>query len=154
MPDQQSIEKSFDSGYDALAHIEQQAGALDFEIGGMAGAGGVPDVVHLDDIHVNEAKMLFTVAREALGGFYPSLNKIYTDERIERIAVAAGPLLAKYNLTSGGILEKWGAEIGFAVVALPIAQETIKGVKHDRAVAKAAKEQAEKEAAANDQARN
>ncbi|MDW5417053.1 hypothetical protein R6242_10800 [Iodobacter sp. CM08] len=138
-------------GYDALAHIEKQAGALDSEIGGMAGGGGVPDVVHMDDTHANEAKMILTIARESFVGIYPSLAAIYTDDRIERIAVAAGPLLAKYNLSSGGILEKWGPEIGLAVVALPIAQETIKGVRQDRA---AAKEQAEKEAAANEQARH
>ncbi|AMC34240.1 hypothetical protein [Janthinobacterium sp. B9-8] len=152
MSEQQTIETAYSGGYDALAHIEQQAGALDSEIGGMSGAGGVPDVVHLDDTYANEAKLLLNVAREALGGFYPSLNSIYTDDRIERIAVAAGPLLAKYNITSGGILDKWAAEIGFAVVVYPIAQETIKGVKHDRAVAKAAKEAAEKAAAANEQA--
>jgi hypothetical protein len=108
MSEQQAIGATYGGNYDALAHIEQQAGALDSEIGGMAGAGGVPDVVHIDDTHANEAKLLLTVARESFIGIYPSLGAIYTDDRIERIAVAAGPLLAKYNLSSGGILEKWG----------------------------------------------
>jgi hypothetical protein len=152
MSEQQAIETVYGGGYDALAHIEQQAGALDSEIGGMPGAGGVPDVVHMDDTHANEAKLILTVARESFIGIYPSLSSIYTDDRIERIAVVAGPLLAKYNLSSGGILERWGPEIAFTLVALPVAQETIKGVKHDRAVAKAAKEAAEKATADNEQA--
>ncbi|HJV86925.1 MAG TPA: hypothetical protein VJ698_15775 [Noviherbaspirillum sp.] len=115
-----------------------------------AQAGGVSGTVPMKP--EDEAKDLIQFGLSLFTPLYPSLARIYTPEKQQRLAEVTGPLMAKYNLSLGAIFEKWGAEINFAIVALPLAAETAKAIKADNAERKAAAEEAarkEKEAKAN-----
>ncbi|HYD63319.1 MAG TPA: hypothetical protein VEC35_23385 [Noviherbaspirillum sp.] len=115
-----------------------------------AGAGGVSGTVPMSP--ADEARDLIQFGLSLFAPLYPSLERIYTPDKQERLAQVTGPLMAKYNLSLGAIFEKWGPEINFAIVALPLAAETAKAIKADNAARKAAaeREAKEKEAAANE----
>ena len=59
--------------------------------------------------------------------------------------------MEKYGLSLGTLFERWGAEINFALVAVPLVGETLKAVKADNQARKEAaeREAREKEAAAH-----
>lgn len=82
--------------------------------------------------------------------FYPSLKNVYTAQKQQELAKATVPLVDKYNFTAGAFFEKWGPEIGFAIVAVPLVSDTRKAIKHDiaekKAAAKAAAEKAKQPA--------
>ena len=65
--------------------------------------------------------------------FFPTLAKVYTPETVAKLAAAAAPLLQKYGVTMGGLFATWGAEINFAMVALPVVIQTRDAIRHDLA---------------------
>lgn len=107
------------------------------------GAGGVSGTVPMDP--AEEARDLIQFGLSLFIPLYPSLEVIYTQEKQARLAAVTGPLMAKYNLSLGSIFEKWGAEINFAIVALPLAAETAKAVRADNAAREAAARKAKED---------
>lgn len=79
--------------------------------------------------HVAEAKAVIDMGAELLGMVGPKTESALTEDRRQKIANAAGPLMAKYGLTLGVLFERWGAEINFlfalVVVGKPIAAAVI-----------------------------
>lgn len=80
-----------------------------------------------------EARSLVDMAVELALPWYPALAQVYTEDARARLAVAAAPLMAKYNVSVGSIFDQWREEIGFALVALPIALQTVKVITAERA---------------------
>lgn len=76
-----------------------------------------------------EAADLIQFARSLLLPLYPRLESVYTPDVCARLGAAAGPLLAKYGLTLGGIFDRWAPEIGFCIVALPLVRPTIEAMR-------------------------
>lgn len=87
--------------------------------------------------HTQEARDLVEFAYTSLEPLYPSLAKVYTEEARQRIAVAGGRLLRKYNVDMAAIFGQWGDEIAFAMVALPLVVPTVQAIRADRAKAEA-----------------
>lgn len=77
---------------------------------------------------------------------YPSLQAVYSDTAQARLAAAAGPVMAKYGWTMGGLFEKWGPEIQLAIVGIPLAIETSKAIRADTAARVAAARKANEDA--------
>lgn len=123
---------------DEIKALEGQAAALDAEIiaanAPAPGAGAAVGPPPCDPLAEARDLIKFTVT--LLSPLYPSIARIYTDATQERLAVVTGPLMAKYGLTLAGLFEKWGPEINFAIVALPLAMETAKGMRADLDAAK------------------
>jgi hypothetical protein len=132
---------------ESLAAIQGQV--IDAEPVEGAQAGGCSGGVPMDAS--TEARELIRFATALFFPLYPSLARIYTEPRQEQLAVVSAPLMAKYGLSLGAIFERWGAEINFALVALPLAGETVKAIKADNQARKEAaeREAKEKEAAAH-----
>lgn len=83
--------------------------------------------------HEAEAAELYDFAYDALTPLYPSLTQVYTPEIRAKLSERTGKLMLKYNLTTGGMLEKWGAEIGFIIVVIPLIGKTTEAIKSDNA---------------------
>ena len=78
-----------------------------------------------------EAAELIEFAYDGLTPLYPSLINIYTLEVRAKLAARTGALMNKYGWTTGGLLEKWGAEVGFIVVIIPLIGKTSEAIKAD-----------------------
>lgn len=133
-----------------LNQLTNQAAALDGDVIAdamppIAEAGAV--VEQVPDMHA-EARDLIGFGVTLFAPLYPSLAAVYTPEKQERLAAVSVPLMQKYNITFAGLFEKWGAEINFAIVAVPLAGETLRACRADNA---ARKEAEEKENAAKNQ---
>jgi len=88
------------------------------------------------DAAAEVAALLQTVAG-ILSPAFPCLAGIYDESTCRRLGEAAAPVMDKYGLSVGGLFERWGAEITFAAVALPVAIATAQGVKADIAARRA-----------------
>ncbi|KRB70489.1 hypothetical protein [Noviherbaspirillum sp. Root189] len=132
---------------ESLAAIQGQV--LEAEPVDDAQGGGVSGGMPIDP--ATEAREVIRFATTLFFPLYPSLERVYTEARQEQLAMVSAPLMQKYGLSMGTIFERWGAEINFALVALPLAKETAAAVKHDNQQRKeaAAREAKEKEASAN-----
>lgn len=98
-----------------------------------APAAGLPAVVDYDQ----EARELVDFAWAAFEPLYPSLATVYTADKRERITTAAAPLMRKYGFTLDKFFKGWAAEIGFAMVTVPLIAPTIKAIRADQARMKA-----------------
>jgi hypothetical protein len=112
---------------ESLAALNGQV--LDAEPVEGAQAGGVSGGGVIDPSQ--EARELIRFAATLFFPLYPSLERVYTETRQEQLAQVSAPLMAKYNLSLGAMFERWGAEINFALVAVPLVGETVKAVKAD-----------------------
>lgn len=92
-----------------------------------------------------EAADLIRFAVSLFVPLYPSLERVYSEQAQARLAAAAGPVMAKYGWTMGGLFEKWGPEINLAIVGIPLAIETSKAIRADTADRVAAAQQAGQE---------
>lgn len=129
---------------DSMAAIQSQVtGAEGVSADGAQGgvSGGVA-VVEPD----TEARELIRFGVALFVPLYPSLAAVYTEQRQDQLAAVSAPLMAKYNLSLGAIFERWGAEINFALVAFPLAGETLKAIRADNAERKRLAELAAAEA--------
>lgn len=115
--------------------LAAQAAALDAAVvAGAAVPGAVPGAAAPTAMGpADEAADLIRFSVAMLTPLYPSLERIYPAEVQAKLAGAAVPLLNKYGLTLSGLFEKWGPELNFAIVALPLVGETVKGVRADNA---------------------
>lgn len=85
-----------------------------------------------------EAADLLQFAGGLLFPLYPSLAKVYTPEVIDRLASSAAPLLTKYGVNLEAVFGRFGPEIGFAIVAVPLIAPTVAAIRADRAELQAA----------------
>ena len=92
---------------------------------------GAPAVAAPVD-HKAEALDLLRFATGLLFPLYPSLEKVYTPAVVAKLADASGPLLAKYGLSMESMLGRFGPEIGFAIVAVPLIKPTVEAIRADR----------------------
>ncbi len=118
-----------------LAAIQREAAALEteqrIELNPDDPAAQPPAPVD----HTQEARELIDFAHAALVPLYPSLEKVYTDDVRQRIAVAGGRLLKKYGVDMAALFGEWGEEIGFALVTLPLIVPTVQAIRADREAA-------------------
>lgn len=118
-----------------------QAQVLDAEPVEDAQGQGVSGGVPMDPY--TEAREIIRFATTLFFPLYPSLARVYTEERQEQLAVVSAPLMRKYGLSLGALFERWGAEINFAIVAAPLAGETAKAIKADNQARELAAKEAE-----------
>lgn len=110
------------------AHILAEA-AADTGAAAAAQPGASPIAEQPAVDPAKEAADLIEFARSLLLPLYPRLEAVYTPEVCGRLGAAAGPLMAKYGLTLGGLFDRWAPEIGFAIVALPLVRPTIEAIR-------------------------
>lgn len=82
-----------------------------------------------------EARELIEFAAGLFFPLSPSLATVYTDEVRERLAEKGAPVLKKYGLNLSALFGRWDAEIGFAIVAVPLIAPTIEAIRADRQAA-------------------
>lgn len=125
---------------DNLSSLKSEAAQIDAEAhdtpASIVSAPGVTEQPAAPVDYADEAHSLLTFAVSMLGPLYPSLNRIYTPETVDKLAAKAGPVMEKYGLTAGGLFEKWKKEIDLAVIAVPLAIATYKGIRADLAAMK------------------
>lgn len=129
-----------DGRAESLAALNAQV-----DSGAVAGVADPGAVAGLAD-PVEEAKNVIAFAVALFVPLYPSLERVFSEGQQERLAAVSVPLMQKYDISLGGIFERWGPEINFALVAVPMAQATVAAVRADKAALAAAQEAAEKQA--------
>lgn len=130
--------KQVDTGMvapDLIAAAAADAASVDMPAA--AAVPGAPAAAAPVD-HKAEALDLLQFATGLLFPLYPSLEKVYTPAVITKLADASGPLLAKYGLSMEALFGRFGPEIGFAIVAVPLIAPTVAAIRADRAERKAA----------------
>jgi len=85
-----------------------------------------------------ECSMLIGFAFDTLSPFYPATCEAWTPEKRAALIAASVPVATKYGLTLGGLFDRYGAEVGFALVVLPMIGPTMAGLRADRAAVQAA----------------
>lgn len=126
-----------------LQALEAEAAALDATAAAVPGAVEAPAAPVVDS--AAEVAALLQTVSALLSPMFPSLSTIYTEATCRKLAAAAAPVLAKYDMSVGGLFERWGPEIGLAAAALPVAVATHRGIRADLA-ARVAKTDDEPEA--------
>jgi hypothetical protein len=110
--------------------------AADFaDLSGMAGAQqvpGQPEAQAAPAVNLAGEIKALTLAFVAMARpILPSLAEIYTPETTEAAAEAVAAVCTKHGWALNGLMGEWGEEIGAAVVILPLAFATMKGIKAD-----------------------
>lgn len=131
-----------------LQQLQTEAALLDQDTsataGAQPGADGLPaeDAVDWDA----DAEGLVNIASEALGAFYPSTEKVLTEDKRARIAKALAPVMRKHGWSLAWLFGKFGEEIQLAFVCSQIAIPLAKAIRADREAAKREKAQQPTEA--------
>lgn len=68
---------------------------------------------------VEESRQMWAMVFTVAGGIMPEVERLYTPERIERIAVAWVPLAQKRGWDLGDLFGRWAPEIMFVVAIIP-----------------------------------
>ena len=126
-----------------LERIAAEAAALKPQPETAPGEVAAPAVID----YTAEAKGVIDIAAELAGNIGPRTEAAFSEDRRQRLAAAAGPLMEKYGLSLGAIFGRWGAEINFLFALTIITPPIAKAIRADMAEAKAA-DQAEKQATA------
>jgi hypothetical protein len=87
--------------------------------------------------YMGDARGIIDIAAESLAAFYPSTAPILNDEKRNKIAAAAAPVMEKYGLSVGGFLAKFGPEIGLCFALAQVAIPLANAIRADRAAAAA-----------------
>lgn len=77
---------------------------------------------------IEEARGVIDLVVEIAAAWFPSLEGIYNEATKNKLARAAAPLMAKYNVSLSSVFAKWKEEIDFAFVAAPLALTTARAV--------------------------
>jgi hypothetical protein len=110
--------------------IAAESAALDAELApAPIQPGQTGDIAPVVIDTLGEARDLIRFVVGVFVPLYPKLEAVYTAERQDALAQASVPLMEKYGVTMGGMFERWGPEIRFALVAVPLAMETAKVVQ-------------------------
>lgn len=79
-----------------------------------------------------ECSLLVTFAFDTLTPFYPNTCGAWSPEKRTALVAACVPLATKYGFTLGSLFDRWGPEIGLAMVVLPMVGPTMAGLRADR----------------------
>jgi len=102
----------------------------DKQAGAVEGSGQV--ATQATDYHA-EATDLVEFAYDSLTPLYPSLVGVYTPDVREKLSARSAKLMEKYGLTVGDFMGKWGDEIMFLMLVVPLASKTVVAIKTDNA---------------------
>lgn len=116
---------------EAAALDAQQAAAIAPPPGAQDNAPAVADPLV-------EAKALIDFIVFLFVPFWPSLEKVFTEQRKPMLAGSLVPLFEKYGYTMSGFFEKWGPEINALIIWGPVVIEARAAIKADNAARKAA----------------
>lgn len=122
--------------YDELNQLKNEAEAVDAEFIPAGEAGAAEQATAAMDYRA-EAKGLIDFAVTLFVPLFPSLESVYTEPARVNLANVSAPLMEKYGWSMGSIFEKWGAEINFAMIAVPLAIQTNKAITADMAARRA-----------------
>lgn len=126
--------------------LEQQAAAIDQQTieANTPNIDQAPEIGAAPSVDLKtEFQGLLTIALGVFSPMLPSIKPIYTPEVVEAIATSAASVCNKHGWLSGGVGGKWGEEIAFCGLMIPIAIQTRKAVLFDIAAAKAKAVQSE-----------
>lgn len=76
-----------------------------------------------------QVRMMLAIAVPVLGGMFPSITELYTDQKCDMVAASLAPVLTKYNINLGGLSDR--PEIAALLVCGPLAFATYKGIQAD-----------------------
>jgi hypothetical protein len=117
---------------DDLNQLQQEAAAIDAEFIPASESSAADRAIPAMDYHA-EAKGLIDFALALFVPLFPTLGMVYTEQARGNLANVSAPLMEKYNWSMGGLFDRWGAEINFAMIAFPIGLQTYQAVKADMA---------------------
>lgn len=133
---------------DDLNQLKAEAAEIDAEFI----PAGSPDPEPAAGVdYLLEAKNLIEFAVTLFTPLFPSLANVYTEANKAALASASAPMMEKYNLSMGGLFEKFGAEINFAMVSLPLGMQTYRAIQADLAERREKKPEPAKKAQAASQ---
>lgn len=117
---------------EALRHAAEQL--EDSPAGGeFVGAGAPAEPLAPAIDYLQEARDVVQFWAMLITSVGPSLVEIYDPATCERLAVALGPVMAKYQFD----LSRWGPELVLAAVALPLTVRTARAVSHENRLRRA-----------------
>lgn len=122
---------------DEMNQLQQEAAAIDAEFIPAGEESKAEQAAPGMDYNA-EALGLINFAVTLFVPIFPSIEKIYTEPARANLANVSAPLMEKYGWSMGSVFEKWGAEINFAMVALPLGAQTYKAISADIAASKEA----------------
>lgn len=109
-----------------LAALQAMAGPVP----GQEESEGEQEVAAVPDL-AQEIAGLVQAAVGMLAPMFPSLPGIYTPEATQAAAAATAAVCNKHGWMQGGMMGRWGEEIGCALIVGPLAFATYHGVKAD-----------------------
>lgn len=123
-------------GTKELDLLIQEAGGMEADRAALApeAVAAAQEEAQQGDLIRENGQAIYTgleIAVPLLAGLFPSVGAIYTDEVKQRVAGALAPVCAKYGWEIKGIGGQYKEEIGAAIVLLPLALATYKGVQAD-----------------------
>lgn len=101
------------------------------------GAGAAPIAPAVETAEEWQESIEFMVT-EFLVPMYPGMAKVYTAERIERLAIRLHAVAAKRGWSMAGFLTEWKEEIALGMAAVPLVRETFRELRAGRAARAAA----------------
>lgn len=123
---------------DELERLQAEAAAIDAETAPTLPAPaetGAQEAAAPACNSITEAHALITTVVAIATPAFPWLPKLYTEEQISTLAGAWGPVMDHYGITAGEFLSHPLAQA--AIVTLPVAVQTVQGIKLQRQVEKA-----------------
>lgn len=115
---------------DDLNQLKAEAAEIDAEF---IPAGSPESETRPGMDYLMEARNLIEFAVTLFVPLFPSLANVYTDAAKVALANASAPMMEKYNMSMGGLFEKWGPEINFAMVSFPLGLQTYRAIQADLA---------------------
>lgn len=115
---------------DELNRLKSEAEAVDAEFIPAGEASSAEQAAAGMDYKA-EALGLINFAAALFIPLFPSLEPIYTEPTRENLANVSAPLMEKYGWSMGSFFEKWGAEINFAMLAIPLSIATYRAIEAD-----------------------
>lgn len=122
---------------DELNQLKNEAAAVDAEYIPAGEASAEEQATAALDYRA-EAKGLIDFALALFVPLFPSLGAVYSETARVNLANVSAPLMEKYGWNMGSIFENWGAEINFAMIAVPLAIHTNQAIQADMAERRAA----------------
>lgn len=106
-----------------LADIEAQAAPA---------APGAPEAPAAPADPAQECELLVSFAFDTLAPWYPATCAAWTPEKRAALKTALVPLAGKYGFSLAGMFDKWGPEVGLALVVVPMIGPTMQGLAADK----------------------
>lgn len=82
-----------------------------------------------------ESRDLLDFSLAALAPLYPCLEKVYTPDKVEKLAGAMARVMEKYQFSGFAFLTAYAPEIGLVIVAGPLLRDTVKAIREEKKAA-------------------